>query len=75
MHDYRMELLVWASCRGQLLARTVTGMMRNLKVRAGLQVSNTHLCTHSGDQRTRECESKRRLLLTRTAATGIVQLQ
>lgn len=32
MYDYRMELQMWASCRGQLLARTVSGMMRNEKV-------------------------------------------
>lgn len=25
--------MIWASCRGQLLARTVTGIMRNKKVR------------------------------------------
>jgi len=32
LYDFRMELQIWASCRGQLLARTVTGMMRNMKV-------------------------------------------
>lgn len=31
LYEYRMELQLWASCRGQLLARTVTGMMRNEK--------------------------------------------
>uniref|UniRef100_A0A6S8NKA7 1,3-beta-glucan synthase n=1 Tax=Dunaliella tertiolecta TaxID=3047 RepID=A0A6S8NKA7_DUNTE len=31
LYDFRMELQIWASCRGQLLARTVTGMMRNVK--------------------------------------------
>jgi 1,3-beta-glucan synthase len=32
LYEYRMELQLWASCRGQLLGRTVTGMMRNEKV-------------------------------------------
>lgn len=27
LHKYKEELLLWASCRGQLLARTVRGMM------------------------------------------------
>jgi hypothetical protein len=31
LYEFRMELQLWASCRGQLLGRTVTGMLRNEK--------------------------------------------
>ncbi|KAL6746905.1 1,3-beta-glucan synthase component-domain-containing protein [Haematococcus lacustris] len=31
LYEYRLELQMWASCRGQLLGRTANGMMRNEK--------------------------------------------
>ena len=32
MQNWQFELVMWASCRGQLLGRTVAGLMRNAKV-------------------------------------------